>query len=62
MGKDVDIVKSELGVQYAKMNADRPSYIIKTDIKERTKENFLLDVLSRLEKDVSSSQSTCLLM
>ena len=54
-----DAIKCESGLTYAKLNGDRPGYIVRSGIAERCKQGFLLDTLARIERDISGSQGSC---
>jgi hypothetical protein len=51
-------IQCESGLTYAKPHPDRPSYLVKSFIQERTQPGYLLDLLSNINKDVMTSQGT----
>ena len=51
------LFKGDHGLEYGKENIDKPYYIVKSPVLERTRPGFLLDTVRSIEKDVCSPQA-----
>lgn len=57
-----EVIVSESGLTYYKMEGDRPGYVVGTRVVDRRKQGFLLEVLKKIELDVDHSSSTLVVM
>lgn len=58
INNNLDSLTSESGLLYVKFDSIRPAYVIRTQVEERKKSGFLLDLLQRIDIDLSNSLST----
>jgi hypothetical protein len=55
--KKSEMVTTESGMNYVRLDHLKPVYLVRTEIKQRTKAGFLLETLKIIDIDIRNSQS-----